>query len=70
MDYINKWRRRGGLEARTAPEKHGASRHELFDDLVSTNKHLMFVLAFEVLSALDGAVVFAWGPGNQERTNM
>ena len=67
---INPWRRRGGLEARMVPRKHGASSHELLDDLVSVNKHPMFVLAFEVLSVFDGAVVFALGPGNQERTNM
>ena len=57
------------LEARTNNGEHGPSAHGLVDDSVSSNKHPNFFLAFEVLDALDDAIVFAWGHGNQKRTN-
>ena len=66
---INAWRSRVRLEARTDNSGYGASAHGLVDDFVSSNKHPKFFHAFEVLSALDRAIVFAWGPGNQKRTN-
>ena len=49
------------LEARTDNGGLGASAHGLVDNFVSSNKHPKFFLAFEVLNALDGAIVFAWG---------
>ena len=50
-----------GLEARANHGRRGAAAHGLMNDLVSSNKHPVLVLAFEVLDSLDGAIVLAWG---------
>ena len=67
---INPWRMRVRLQSTIDSGRHGVSAHRLMDDFVSSNEHTVFVLTFEVLGTLDGAVVFAWGPNSQNNEHI